>query len=126
IEILTYIYQDVLFVPLEGLYSDSLTFVYKKDKGKIVKQEVVTSETNDNEIMIEFGLAPGDEILLVEPENADNLSLYPIDPNQKNSLLAKIEKQRIERQKEALARAQKVRNYVPSREGGGGSFMIFN
>ncbi|MCR9288764.1 MAG: efflux RND transporter periplasmic adaptor subunit [Bacteroidetes bacterium] len=126
IEILTYIYQDVLFVPLEGLYSDSLTFVYKKDKGKIVKQEVVTSETNDNEIMIEFGLAPGDEILLVEPENADNLSLYPIDPNQKKSLLAKIEQQRIERQKEALARAQKVRNYVPSREGGGGNFMIFN
>jgi multidrug efflux pump subunit AcrA (membrane-fusion protein) len=127
IEILTYIYQDVVFIPLESLQSDSLTFVYKKEQNKIVKQEVVTSETNDNEIMVEFGLEPGDEVLLTEPENKEDLKLYSIDPNQKESLLAKIEKNRIERQKEALARAQKVRSYVPSNQGGGGGgFIIFD
>ena len=44
-EILTYTFQNVLYLPLEAIQSDSISFVYKKAEGKIVKQEVITRDT---------------------------------------------------------------------------------
>ncbi|NJL75817.1 MAG: HlyD family efflux transporter periplasmic adaptor subunit [Saprospiraceae bacterium] len=89
-EILTYTFQDVLYVPLEALHSDSLTYVYKKSEQGIVKQEVLTSESNDNEVIVEHGLAENDEIFLTTPENADKLLLVAIEERLKSELKTKL------------------------------------
>ncbi len=126
LEILTYIYEDVLYIPIEALHSDSLSFVYKLQNGKPVKQEVVISETNDNEVMVEYGLEAGDEVLFAEPVNAEGLTFIPIEKATKQDLIAKIEKHKKERQAEALAKAQSVEEFIPSESAGPSNIIIFN
>lgn len=68
--IVTKTFDDVLFVPLEAVYSnDSLTFVYRKNNEK---QLVLLGEANENEIIIEKGLEKGNKIYLSMPDNADS------------------------------------------------------
>lgn len=60
---------DVLFVSLESLHSenDSVTYVFKKNGGSIVKQEVQIGETNSNDAVITLGLVAGDKVYLSVP-----------------------------------------------------------
>jgi hypothetical protein len=64
----------VLSIPLEAVVSDSgLSYVYKRDGGSIVRQQIDVGIMNDNEIVVRRGLAKGDEVLLVPP--ADRASI---------------------------------------------------
>ncbi len=75
-QILTASIPNKLSVPLEAVNSeDSVTFVFKRDGGSVVKQEVETGAMNDNEIVIARGLEADDEVLLTPPENRADLSL---------------------------------------------------
>jgi RND family efflux transporter MFP subunit len=75
-QILTASIPNKLSVPLEAVNSeDSVTFVFKRDGGSVVKQEVETGAMNENEIVIARGLAADDEVLLTPPENRADLSL---------------------------------------------------
>ncbi|MBS1903723.1 MAG: efflux RND transporter periplasmic adaptor subunit [Bacteroidetes bacterium] len=57
-----------LYVPLECLHPEgSQTFVYKKDGGQIVKQQVQVGETNENEATIVQGLSEKDRVFLSVP-----------------------------------------------------------
>jgi multidrug efflux pump subunit AcrA (membrane-fusion protein) len=62
-------YEGVISVPLECLHSqgDSLSFVYLKERARIIRNEVVTGRSNSNNIIIEQGLRIGDEMLLNVP-----------------------------------------------------------
>ncbi|MCK9424189.1 MAG: efflux RND transporter periplasmic adaptor subunit [Bacteroidales bacterium] len=74
--ILTSIVTGVLSIPIEAIFNaDSVTFVYKKDGGSVVRQQVVVGQSNDNEIIIRAGLGVDNEVLLVPPEKAEKLSL---------------------------------------------------
>lgn len=74
--ILTSIVKGVLYIPIEAIFnSDSVTFVYKKDGGSVVRQQVIVGQSNDNEIIIRAGLQADNEILLVPPEKAEKLSI---------------------------------------------------
>lgn len=76
----TSIIDSVLFSPIEAIFNnDSITFVYKKNGGSIVRQQVVTGESNENEIVIREGLAENDEVLLVPPEDGDTRKLVLLD-----------------------------------------------
>jgi HlyD family secretion protein len=67
--IITKTFKDVLYIPLEAVFSnDSMTYVYKKNR---TRQVVVLDEANENEIIVEAGLNEGDKILLSVPEGAD-------------------------------------------------------
>ncbi len=78
-KILTTTIDNVLFVPIEAIFSnDSIAFVYKKDGGKAVKQQIIAGQSNDNEIIILAGLDAKNEVLLVAPEKAEDLSLIPL------------------------------------------------
>ena len=124
-EILTYTFNDVLYIPLEALQNDTLAYVFKKDNGTIVKQEVLTSETNDNEVIIEHGLSKAEEVLLSIPDNADKLTFVPVDPAIKAEIKKKIEEEKKKRIEEALEKMKAVKDeYQPKSEGGGG-FIIF-
>lgn len=72
-QIITNIYDDVLYVPLEAIHNeDSLSFVYTKSNKK---QIIVPGETNENYIIIEQGLSEGDVVYLSVPENAEKFKL---------------------------------------------------
>jgi RND family efflux transporter MFP subunit len=75
-QILTASIANKLYVPLEAVNSeDSVTFVFKRNGGGVVKQEVETGAMNENEIVIARGLEEGDEVLLTPPENRADLAL---------------------------------------------------
>lgn len=125
-EILTYTFQDVLHIPLEALQNDTVAYVFKKTGGKVVKQEVLTSETNDNEVIIEHGLEAGEEVLLTVPSNANELTFVPLDPKIKADLKKKIEEAKKKRIEEALEKMKQVKeDYQPNNKGGGGNIIIF-
>jgi RND family efflux transporter MFP subunit len=66
----------VLSVPLEAVTSEGgLSFVYKRDGGHVVKQQVETGVMNDNEIIVRRGLQKGDKVLLVPPADKATLKV---------------------------------------------------
>lgn len=73
----TDIITDVMFVPIESVYTeDNKTFVYTAHG---TKQEVELGKSNDNQVVVNRGLKANDKILLVPPENANKLSLKTLD-----------------------------------------------
>lgn len=126
-EIVTYIYPDALSVPIEALQSDSVSFVYKKADGKIVKQEIITGDGNDDEVIVAYGLNANDEVLLVAPKDADKLAFVPLDQKIKDDIRKKQEAERKKREAEALARAKKIPDEnLQTEENSGGGMIIIN
>ena len=78
---------NVLSVPLEAVVSEAgYSFVYKKDGSHIVKQQIETGLTNDNEIVVKQGLSRTDHVLLTPPADKTGIStntipgLKPVTP----------------------------------------------
>lgn len=67
-EILIYEYEDVVSIPLESFYSDSLDFVIVKSNGKFVRKEVVKGPYNEDFIIIAAGLSTEDKLVLDDIE----------------------------------------------------------
>lgn len=76
-KIIASVVEDALFIPLEGLYSytDSITFVYKKEGISTRKQEVMIGETNANNAVVLGGLSEGDVIYLSQPSGFDAMEV---------------------------------------------------
>jgi RND family efflux transporter MFP subunit len=71
----TYSIKDALYVPIEAVTNEgSVAFVYKRDGGRVVKQEVETGAMNDDEIVIKRGLTKSDRVLLTAPADKDDLT----------------------------------------------------
>jgi multidrug efflux pump subunit AcrA (membrane-fusion protein) len=67
--IVTEVVDSAMYIPLECLHSnDSLIFVYTNGVKKIVE----TAQSNEDNIVIEKGLSPDDEIYLSIPEGAED------------------------------------------------------
>jgi RND family efflux transporter MFP subunit len=72
--------DNVLSIPLEAVSSErGMSFVYKRDGGRVVKQQIETGVMNDNEIVVKRGLEKGDKVLLVPPTDRTEIkeSLIP-------------------------------------------------
>jgi len=68
--------NDVLFVPLEALFTeDEITYVYLNRSRTIVKREVKSGGENENHGVITEGLNEGDEVLLNQPEGSEGLTI---------------------------------------------------
>ena len=68
--------NNVIFAPIEAVISnDTVTYVFKKDGGRVIKQQVIAGESNDNEIILKAGVKENDELLLLPPENAEKMKL---------------------------------------------------
>lgn len=124
-EIITDVLADKLFIPLEALYKDTLTFVYKEVNGQPVKQEVISSWTNENEVVIVKGLEAKDRVYLSPPPNADKLTLNSLAVTEKQMAQEQLLGERAERKKIADEKAQKLANETPIISGGGSDFVIF-
>lgn len=126
-EILTHTYEDVLSIPLEALHADSLSYVYKTENNRLVRQEVLVGTANSDAIMVEHGLSAGDQILLSPPDESRDYPFRPIDPAIKEAIRKKQEEERRKRQAEARRRQEEVKDIqVQSSGGGGGNFIIIN
>lgn len=65
---------NVLSVPLEAVTSEGgLSYVFKRDGGHIVRQQIEVGVMNDNEIVVRRGLKKGDRVLLVPPAEKSNI-----------------------------------------------------
>jgi RND family efflux transporter MFP subunit len=68
--------QDVLYIPLEAVNTDSnLTVVYKREGTSITKQEIETGTMSDDEVVVLRGLEEGDRVLLAAPVNAEQMKI---------------------------------------------------
>jgi len=126
-EIVTDVLDDVLQIPLEALFSDSLSFVYKQVGSKVVKQEVITGISNDDMVVVEFGLEEGESVYLSEPTNKASFSFIPIDASIKDEIREKQEQEKRAREAQAMERRKKMENVdmpSPTSEGGGGIIII--
>lgn len=72
----TYHVKDALHIPIEAVSNENgVAFVFKRDGGKVVKQQVAVGAMNDDAIIVQQGLSEGDRVLLVPPTDKDKLSL---------------------------------------------------
>lgn len=119
-EIITNVYQDVISIPLEALQSDSLPFVYKRQGGSIVRQEVITGPTNDVAIIVAHGLEEGDEIFLAVPTATADMAFVPIDEAVKEKIVEEQEADARRRKAEAMERKKEVSEIEPPGRSSGG------
>lgn len=69
-EIVTQTFEEVNYIPLEAVHAnDSLSYVYLPSRSK---QIVLLGAANENFVIVEKGLAEGDEVLLSVPEDPDS------------------------------------------------------
>ena len=132
VEITTDTYDQVTYIPLEALYNDSVSFVYKKEGKRIVKQEVMTGASNDTEIIIDYGLTKGEEILLTIPASDDDIDFIYIDQTTKDKIFQEQKQLALQKRKEAIKMRNSVKdedlpvNQQGKRGGGGGRMFIAN
>ena len=70
---------NVLSIPLEAVVSEAgYSFVYKKDGSRVVKQQIETGITNDNEIVVKRGLTKDDHVLLAPPADKTGIATSTI------------------------------------------------
>lgn len=73
--------DSVLYIPLECLHSqsDTITYVYKSEGLKTVKQEVIVGDANANDVVIKGGLKVNDRLYLSNPvgKEDDDVQLLP-------------------------------------------------
>ena len=71
--------EDVLYIPIESVFTnDSLSYVFKTN-GKKTKQIIEPGEENENYVVVYQGLEEGQELLLLEPENAEEYEFEGMD-----------------------------------------------
>jgi hypothetical protein len=77
--IVTAVIDDVFSIPIEGIFSnDSIAYVFKKDGGSLVRQQIIPGQSNENEIIVRTGLQEEDEITLTQPENPDKIKMITL------------------------------------------------
>jgi multidrug efflux pump subunit AcrA (membrane-fusion protein) len=78
-EILVAKLDSVVSIPLECVHTEGrTTFVYKKNGGGIVKQEVKLGLLNENAAVVQNGIGEKDELLLTTPSEAGKLKIVPL------------------------------------------------
>ena len=108
-EIVTNTFEDVLFIPLESLHSnDSLTYVYRYDKNRLVQQEVITGASNEQDIIIEHGLSVDEEVLLSIPPKSETLPLVRLSEEVRMAYQRKKEEEAEKRKQDALQKQQQM------------------
>ena len=79
--VLTSTVKNVKYIPLEAVATEGdVTFVYKKDGRRIVRQQIVTGTMNEDQIVVLHGLEKDDEVLLTPPVEGPAMELAKLDP----------------------------------------------
>lgn len=71
--------ENALSVPIESIFSnDSISFIYRKEGGYLVKQQVITGQSNENEMIIREGVRENEEVSLLQPADEAHMNLIPL------------------------------------------------
>jgi len=82
-EILVAKLDSVISLPLECVHTEGpTTFVYKRNGGSIVKQEVKLGMLNENAAVVQSGIGEQDEIFLTTPPESGKLKIIPLTASQ--------------------------------------------
>lgn len=66
--------NEALFVPLEAVHAvDSLNYVFKKDGGSAIMQQVELGLINENSVIIHQGVAETDQLFLTVPQDTSGI-----------------------------------------------------
>ncbi len=78
--ITTDVLTDVLYIPLDAVFSnDTLQFVFVKESDGVRKQIVDLGSDNENYVTVTEGLNKGEELLLTKPDKADEIDFSGAD-----------------------------------------------
>jgi multidrug efflux pump subunit AcrA (membrane-fusion protein) len=78
-EILVAKLDDVLSIPLECVHTEgTTTFVFKKDGGSTVKQEVKLGQVNESSAVVLAGISEKDKMYLSSPADADKMKMMTL------------------------------------------------
>lgn len=78
-EILVAKLDDALSIPLECVHTEgTTTFVFKKDGGSIVKQEVKLGQVNESSAVVLAGITQKDQMYLSSPADADKMKMVSL------------------------------------------------
>jgi multidrug efflux pump subunit AcrA (membrane-fusion protein) len=78
-EILVAKLDDVISIPLECVHTEgTTTFVFKKDGGSVVKQEVQLGQMNENAAVVLAGITQKDRLYLSSPGEVDKIETVPL------------------------------------------------
>ena len=78
-EILVAKLDDVLSIPLECVHTEgTTTFVFKKDGGSVVKQEVKLGQMNESASIVLAGITQKDQLYLSSPAEADKIKMVSL------------------------------------------------
>ncbi len=81
--------DSVLYVPLECIHTaDSLNFVYLKEGGQIVRQEVELGLLNENEAIVKSGLSSDHQVYMSMPDDPSDLPLRKLESSPIEGLAA--------------------------------------
>ena len=68
--------SNALIIPIAAVNSDSgMSFVYKRDGSRTIKQEIETGPMSDDEVVVLRGLLENDRVLMAPPADASQLTL---------------------------------------------------
>ncbi len=111
-KIITKTISDVTYIPLECVQTgtDSIPFVYTK-KGE--KQIVLLGESNENNVIVEQGLKPGESLYLSTPAKPAGFRLAGQDLIAMNKQRAKEKLAEEERIRQEAAKASAGRQQMP-------------
>ncbi len=78
--IVTHTETDVLYIPLEAVHPlDSVSYVFKDQQNRIVRQQISTGKRNDNRIIVHNGLEEGEMVYLSIPGSPEDFRYLPLE-----------------------------------------------
>lgn len=99
--------EQVLYLPIESVFSnDSVSFVYFSG-GKKIRQIIEAGDKNENYVVIKQGLTEGQDVLLNEPDGAEDFELTGMEiyanilKKREEEKAKKAEEEKLLKQKEA-------------------------
>lgn len=126
IEVVINEYDSILHIPLESIFKDSVSYVFKKEGREVIRQEVVVGPSNDLSIIIAGGLKKGEEVLLNKPKASEDLKFVYFDQEKKKEILADLERQENQRRDILKEKKKKVKDDLELKTESENSFIIFN
>ena len=104
-----YEYEEVLTVPLDAYYSDSIDYVFIKENNQVVKQEVVSGAFNEDHIVILSGITEADNLLLSKSKDQKFTTRY-LEDGIKQEANTQLEKWRLEKEAYDKENLEKVKS----------------
>lgn len=120
--------QDVLLLPLEAFYRDSIDYVIANVNNRKYRQEIIRAESNNILFEVKAGLEDGQLVYLGYPGDHRDLPLLTLDAEEKRAALEKLSARRAKMEEERRKRSEEQRalNTERTRVESSGSVIIIN